>query len=208
MSSVEISYADFFIILLTVIFGYEGYRSGFFNGVLSIGGIFLSLIITLIALPYSARFYHVVIELSPNVSIIMGFSTIFVISLLLHTLFLQWLHTIMKLEVVDWFNRITGTLLGLYKGFLILSLLALGFSFLPLPELIKYTEERSTFLQPIKSFLPANYNYFRKLVPRSPSFEESLKNTYAMLGISDEMAADLMKNLQSQSLESSVTTKQ
>jgi membrane protein required for colicin V production len=206
MTAVEISYVDFFIVLLTVIFGYEGYRSGFFNGILSIGGIFISLIITLVALPYSARFYNVVIELSLNVSILMGFVTILVISLLLHSLFLQWLHTIMKMEVVDWFNRISGILLGLYKGLLILSLLALSFAFLPLPDEIKYAEEHSKFLQPVKRFMPANYNYFRKLVPRSPSVEEALTNTFTTLGVPEETAAAIMESFKSKSLDNSVTT--
>ena len=206
MTAVQINYVDFFIILLTIILGYEGYRSGFFRGILSIGGIFISLIITLIALPHSARFYYAVIELSPNISIVMGFVTIIVICLLLHSLFLQWLHTIMKMEVVDWFNRISGTLLGLFKGLLILSLLALGFSCLPLPEQIKYAEESSTFFQPVKCFMPANYNFFHKLVPRTPSFEEALAKTLATLGVPEETLAATMERFKCQGSETSVTT--
>jgi uncharacterized membrane protein required for colicin V production len=137
----------------------------------------------------------------------MGFATIYVISLLLYALFLQWLHTIMKMEVVDWFNRISGTLLGIYKGLLIASLLALGFSLLPMPDMVRSTEERSLFLRPVKYFMPINYNYFKRLVPGIPSFEETLKATFDQLGEVDEMAANLMEAFGSQKLEQSVTTK-
>jgi uncharacterized membrane protein required for colicin V production len=207
--AVEISYADFSIIVLTVIFGYEGYRSGFFKGILSIGGFFISLTVSLAALPYAARFFNYVIELPPNISILMGFVSIFVISMLLYTLFLEWVHKIMQMKVEDWFDRIMGTLLGLYKGVLAASLLALGFTLLPMPEVVSRTEQNSLFLQPVKYFAPRNYNYFRKLVPRTPSFEETLKNTFAVMGGEpDVMTAGLMESFKSQKLEKSVTTKQ
>jgi uncharacterized membrane protein required for colicin V production len=154
--NVEISYADFTIIVLTVIFGYEGYRSGFFKGILSVGGFFISLTVSLAALPYAARFFNYVIELPPNISILMGFISIFVISLLLYALFLEWVHKIMQMKVEDWFDRIAGTVLGLYKGILAVSLLALGFTLLPLPEVVSQTEQHSLFLQPVKYFAPVN----------------------------------------------------
>jgi uncharacterized membrane protein required for colicin V production len=206
--AVEISYADFSIIVLTVIFGYEGYRSGFFKGILSIGGIFISLTISLAALPYAARFFNYVIELPPNISILLGFISIFVISMLLYALFLEWVHKVMQMKVEDWFDRISGTLLGLYKGVLAVSLLALGFTLLPLPEVVRSTEQRSLFLQPVKYFTPVNYNYFKKLVPRTPSFEDTIKNTFTVMGGKpDDSAAGLIESFKSRKLEKSVTTK-
>lgn len=207
--NVEISYADFSIIVLTVIFGYEGYRAGLFKGLLSVGGFFISLTVTLAALPYAARFFNYVIELPPNISILIGFLSIFVISMLLYTLFLEWIHKIMQMKVEDWFDRIMGTLLGLYKGVLAASLLALGFTLLPMPEVVSRTEQHSLFLQPVKYFAPRNYNYFKKLVPRTPSFEETLKITFEVMGGEpDAMTAGLMESFKSKMLEKSVTTKQ
>jgi uncharacterized membrane protein required for colicin V production len=206
--AVEISYADFTIIALMIIFGFEGYRTGLFNGLLSIGGIFFALIITILMLPYSSRFFNYVIELPPNISILMGFISIFVLLLLLYELFLEWVHKIMKMEVVDWFNRISGTLLGLYKGLLSVSLLAIGFSLMPMKELVKSTEANSTFVIPVKYFTPFNYNFFRKLFPRSPSFEDALKNTFAqMQQPPDEMAQALIDEFNKRYLQKNVTTK-
>jgi membrane protein required for colicin V production len=206
--AVEISYADFTIIALMIIFGFEGYRAGLFTGILSIGGLFFSLIISVITLPYSARFFNYVIELSPNISILMGFISIFVLLLLLYALFLEWVRTLMKMEVVDWFNRVSGALIGLYKGLITVSLLSLGFSLLPMPELVKTTEARSIFMQPVKYFAPINYNYFRKLYPYAPSFEQTLKNTFAQMEKEpDEMAANLINAFGSRLLEKNVTNK-
>jgi hypothetical protein len=76
--------------------------------------------------------------------------------LLLYALFLEWVHKIMQMKVEDWFDRIAGTVLGLYKGILAVSLLALGFTLLPLPEVVSQTEQHSLFLQPVKYFAPVN----------------------------------------------------
>jgi len=206
--AVEVSYADFTIIALMIIFGFEGYRAGFFKGILSIGGFFFALIIAVVALPYSARFYNFVIELPANISIVMGFTTIFVLLLLLYALFLQWVHSIMKMEVVDWFNRISGTIIGLYKGLLTVSLLSLGFSLFPMPDLVKSTEARSVFMIPVKYVAPFNYNYVRKLNPYTPSFEETLKKTFAQMEKEpDEMATILIQEFGKRFLEKSVTNK-
>jgi uncharacterized membrane protein required for colicin V production len=204
--AVEISYADFTIIALMIIFGFEGYRTGLFNGLLSIGGFFFALIITVLVLPYSSRFFNFVIELPPNISILMGFVSIFVLLLLLYALFLEWLHKIMKMEVVDWFNRVAGTVIGLYKGLLSVSLLAIGFSLLPMKDLVKSTEAKSTFVIPVKYFAPYNYNFFRKLYPRSPSFEDALKNTFTQMQQQpDEVAQTLIDEFDKRYLQKNVT---
>ncbi|MCG3120381.1 MAG: hypothetical protein ALAOOOJD_03066 [bacterium] len=206
--AVEISYADFTIIALMIVFGFEGYRSGLFNGILSIGGLFFSLIVAVVLLPFSARFFNFVIELSPNLSVIMGFLAIFVLCLLLFALFLEWVHKIMKMEVVDWFNRIAGTLIGLYKGLIATSLLALGFSLLPMPELVQRTEANSMFMAPVKYVAPYNYNFFRKLYIGTPSFEETLKNAYTRMEKEpDEMATNLINAFGSRLLEKSANQK-
>jgi uncharacterized membrane protein required for colicin V production len=191
-----------------IIFGFEGYRAGFFKGILSIGGFFFALVFAVVVLPYSARFYNFVIELPANISIVMGFTTIFVLLLLLYALFLQWVHSIMKMEVVDWFNRISGTIIGLYKGLLTVSLLSLGFSLFPMPELVKSTEARSVFMIPVKYVAPYNYNYVRKLNPYTPSFEETLKKTFAQMEKEpDEVAGKLIEEFGKRFLEKSVTNK-
>ena len=88
----------------------------------------------------------------------------------------------MKMQVVDWFDKLSGALLGIYKGTLIASLLAIGFSLLPLSELVQDIEQSSFFVQAIKKFLPANYDYFSRVIPGTPSFDQALKATQSMVG--------------------------
>jgi hypothetical protein len=112
------------------------------------------------------------------------------------------------MEVVDWFNRISGTIIGLYKGLLTVSLLSLGFSLFPMPDLVKSTEARSVFMIPVKYVAPFNYNFIRKLNPYTPSFEETLKKTFAQMEKEpDEVAVKLIEEFGKRFLEKSVTNK-
>jgi hypothetical protein len=78
-----------------------------------------------------------------------------------------------------------------------------------MPDLVSQTEQKSLFLGSVKYFAPANYNYFKKLVPRTPSFEETLKATFDVMGGEpDAMTASLMESFKSRMLQKSVTTKQ
>jgi len=205
---VTISYADFSIIAVMIIFGFEGYRTGLFNGILSIGGLNLAIIVAVVILPLAANFFNYVIELPPNISIVIGFVTIFVACLLLYAFFAEWLRKLIKMEVVDWFNRVSGTIIGLYKGLIAASLLALGFSLLPPAAVVKSTEDNSVFMRPVKYVAPFSYNYFRKLYINAPSFEATLQNSYArMKKEPDEMAQVLIDEFHTRLLQKNVDKK-
>lgn len=206
--AVEISYADFTIIAVMIIFGFEGYRGGLFNGILSIGGLHFALFVAVILLPLAANFFNFVIELPANISVVMGFVTIFVACLLLYAFIADWLRKIIKMEVVDWFNRLTGTLIGLYKGLITASLLALGFSLLPPAAVVQSTENNSTFMRPVKYVAPFTYNIFRKLYVNTPSFEDTLKNAYGRMEKEpDEMAQVLIDEFHNRYLRKNVDKK-
>jgi len=196
--AVEISYADFSIIAVMIIFGFEGYRAGLFNGILSVGGLNIAIILAVVILPFAANFFNYVIELSPNISVVMGFVTIFVSCLLLYAFFVEWLRKMIKMEVVDWFNRVAGTIIGLYKGLITASLLSLGFSILPPAAMVKSTETNSVFMRPVKFVAPFSYNSFRKFYLEAPSFDETLEKSYTrMQKTPEEMVKILIAELRS-----------
>lgn len=190
---VNISYADFTIIAVMIIFGFEGYRTGLLNGILSIIGLNLSLILAVVILPLAASFFNNVFKPPPNISIVMGFLTIFVVCLLLFTFMAKWFRKLIKMEMVDWFNRTSGAFIGLYKGLMTASLLALCYSLLPPSTVVQSTEKNSTFMRPVKFIAPLSYTAFRKSYINAPSFEATLQNAYIrMQKEPDEMAKVLM----------------
>lgn len=190
---VNISYADFTIIAVILIFGFKDYRTGLLNGILSIIGLNLSLILAVVILPLAANFFNYTFEPRPNISIVMGFLTIFVACLLIFIFVAKWFRKLIKIEVVDWFNRMSGAFIGLNKGLMAASLLALCYTLLSPSAVVQNTEKNSIFMRPVKFIAPLSYNAFRKSYLNLPSLEATLQNAYTrMQKEPDEMAKALM----------------
>ena len=168
------TFADFTIVVLCILFGYLGYRSGFYNSLLSLLGFHFAFGWSLLLMSYAAGFFGFVLELPPDMSLLFGLSFIFGLLTLLWVFIAQWFHNLVKMEVVEWFNRTAGTLLGAYRGFLLVSMMALGFSILPLTATVSYTETYSMLFRRTRCFLPLHYNYVRRLIPLTPSFEQNV----------------------------------
>ena len=190
--SLVINLIDFVVILLWAMFGYLGYRWGLYSGLLNLFGLFFSLAWSLILLPFFAKLFSYVLELPASMSVLLGFTVIFAVVMLLYLFFSQWIQTIIRMEVRDWFNRSSGTLLGLYRGVLLVSLLAIGFTLLPLPKLVDNVESRSPIFRFVKRVTPLNYNYIRMLIPGLISFNDSLAAARKSMGKSDVMLDQLL----------------
>ncbi len=199
--TISITPTDVVIVALVALSGYAGYRGGFYDSFLRVMGFFGAVALSLILLRYVARFFNYVMELPPNMSVLLGFTFIFGLLMLLQVFFMHWMHQIIKMEVVRWFNLTFGTLLGAYKGLLAASLLALGFSLLPLSAAIQRMETQSLFFAPTRFILPKNFNYLSKLLPILPSFENSLNAALAGLVGSDERSTLLLQEFQSKKLQ-------
>jgi len=168
------TFVDFLIVTLCVLFGYIGYRSGFYNSLLALMGFHFALGLSLLLMRYTAGFFGFVLELPPDMSILFGMAFLFGVLTLGWVFCAQWIHGLVKMEVVEWFNRTAGVILSTYRGFLMISLFALGFTILPLTPSLTYAESYSMLFRRARCFLPLHYNYVRKLIPITPSFEQNL----------------------------------
>ena len=182
---IKIDATDVIILGTLALFGYLGYKGGLFKGILNLWGFYFSLTLSLLFVPWPANFFHYVLELPPTMSVLLGFAVLFALTQLLYVFFMIWINKIVQMTVKDWFNRLTGTLLGLYRGILIISLMALGFSLLPLTDLVRTNETHSMFFRHVRLFTVYNYNFARRLVPGLPGFKDSLKYGYTKVGKTD-----------------------
>lgn len=187
---------DIVIVALVALSGYAGYRAGFYDSLLRLSGFYLAVTLSLILLQYLARFFNYVMQLPPNMSLLLGFSFIFGLLMLLQVFFMHWMHQVIKMEVVHWFNVTFGTILGAFKGLLAASLVTLGFSLLPLTREIQKTETSSMFFRPMRCILSQNFSLIGKIVPMIPNFESTLTFTMTRLAGSDDRTAALLQELQ------------
>ncbi len=172
--SLVITFADVTIITFIFLFSYVGYRSGFYDSLLRLMGFHFALGLMLLLMRYTVGFFGFVLQLPPDMSLLFGAAFLFGLLTLLWVFFAQWIHNLIKMQVVEWFDRIAGALLGAYRGFLLVSLLALGFSILPLTQTVTYTETYSLLYRQVRCFLPLQYNYVRRLIPVTPTFEQNI----------------------------------
>lgn len=196
-----INFADFIIVGVFAYFIWRGYKGGFYDSLLEVIGFYVCLTITLIALRYVAGFFSVVLELPPNMSVLLGFAFVFAGLALAYLYFVKWIHQMIEMKVHERFNRITGSLLGAYRGLLIASLLVLGFLLLPIPHLVHSTQARSFFIPRIKRVLPLNYDYVRKLIPGPPGFREALLAAYLRIGDIDDISERFLDELPGKPLQ-------
>ena len=172
--SLVITFVDVTIIALCCLFGYLGYRSGFYNSVLALTGFHFALNMSLLLLRYTTGFFGFVLELPPDMSLLFGMAFLYGLFTLLWVFVSYRIHHLVRMVVVDWFDRAAGVVLGTYRGFLIVSLIALGYSCLPMSTAVTYAETYSSLFRTAKCFLPRYYNSVRRLVPVAPSFEQYL----------------------------------
>ncbi len=198
--TISITPTDVVIVALVALCGYAGYRAGFYDSLLRVSGFFGAVTISLVLSRYVARFFNYVMELPPNMSILLGFSFIFGLLMLLQIFFMHWMQEIIKMQVVKWFDVTFGTLLGAYRGLLAASLLALGFSLLPLSSAIPRIESQSMFFSKTRFILPDNFSYISKLFPFLPSFENSIAVTTTYLVGSDDRTTALLQEFQARKL--------
>lgn len=194
--TISIGPTDVVIVVLVVLSGYAGYRTGFYESLLRLFGFYGAVMISLILLQYLARFFNYVMQLPPNMSLLLGFSFIFGLLMLLQVFFMHWMHQIIKMEVVKWFNLGVGTFLGALKGLLVASLVALGFSLLPMTREIQRTENGSMLFRTTRCLLPLNFGLIGKIVPVVPSFEKTLTLAQTRLVGADDRTSALLQELQ------------
>lgn len=199
--TISITPTDVVIVLLVALSGYAGFRSGFYDSLLRLSGFFGAVTISLICLRYVARFFNYVLALPPNMSIVLGFSFLFGLLMLFQVFFMHWMHTIIKMEVVRWFDVTFGTILGAYKGLLAASLVALGFFLLPLTPTIKRIESQSLFFAQTRVLLPNNFSYISKILPILPSFENSLSTALTRLVGKDDRSQVLLEEFHAKKMQ-------
>jgi uncharacterized membrane protein required for colicin V production len=192
--SVALTSADVAIVLIISLFGYLGYQRGFYNSLLAYMGFHFALGWSLLFMRYTAGFFSYVLELPPNMCLLLGMSFLYGFFTLMWVFFSQWVHTLIKMQVVEWFNRFAGAALGVFRGYLLMSLTALGLTLIPTSQ-VAYAESHSLLYNRVKCYLPWHYNYVRKLTPIVPSFEENIIASLRRAGGPEERVSAVWRRL-------------
>ena len=113
---------DIIIILILGLFTFNGFRHGFIEEIKKL----ISLISGFI---FAAKLHHILIPFlepyinSEAIKITLAYMGIFIITIVIITMIGKVLQRFIEFVLLGWLNRILGMLLGLLKGFLIISIM-------------------------------------------------------------------------------------
>ena len=127
----DISPPDIVIITILGFFTFNGFRHGFIEEI----GKIISLVSGFIL---ASKFHTMIMPLLKTyiedgaLQIAVSYLTVFIITVIVITIFIKILQKFIELVFLGWLNRLLGLLLGLLKGFLIISIIMFAIQAIPL----------------------------------------------------------------------------
>lgn len=154
-----------------------GYRRGFIRQILELMGLVAAFLLALLFASMVATYVEGDFGVPYTPALIIGFITIFIVSLLLFRFFALAMQKIIRWTLFGWIDRLTGALLGLLIGMIVASVLIWFVLALPLPAKVRTGIERSNmsvFLQPVA---PRIFNLVFDHGPKKVNFEKVFKKS-------------------------------
>lgn len=178
------SYLDAIILLIIALFAWNGFRNGLIREVFRIVGLVLA---GFIAFQYADRFAAIIGSVT-NVSEIylpyIGFALLFILSLIAVHVAVLFLDKLIQLLLLSIPNRLFGSLFGVAKSSLLVSILLIflaGFGF-PGQDLKK----ESLLYAPILKVAPASYDIVAKVLPGVKPYRESVERYLSIPDVTTE----------------------
>ena len=170
---------DFVIIIILGIFIFNGFRKGFLREIAGLFGIIIAFILAVRLMDdFSVVISHY-LGLSPRVAVIVTAAAIFILVIVAFILAAKILRKLMELATLGWIDRVLGSSLGLLKGVIIVSVLALILSLIPAGQDFSRKQDESYLFNPMKKAAPFMFNGIMKIVPAASDFYGELKQSLA-----------------------------
>lgn len=172
------NYIDYLILAIVVFFVVKGLFRGLIHEVLGFLGLTLSLIVATKFTSDAAVLLKHLIKIPPSLTTALSFIFLFIAAQLCVQLASYLLLKVVQFTFILWLEKLSGGLVGLLKGGIVVSLLALLLSIIPLGGQVVPDQDNSILLEPVKGFAPKTFNLMMKAVPNSKSFYEEVKESF------------------------------
>ncbi len=195
------NFVDWIIIIFVAIFVVNGVRRGFLRGIAGFLGLVVALVLAVQFMDELSSILLYFFSLSPQVAVLLTAVIIFVIVLAAFILAAKFLRAVLNFAALGWLDRFAGSLLGLLKGAVVVSILALILSLIPFQGRLQSELHNSALFAPATKVAPAVFNLLVKAVPIAGSFYGELRQS--LTGRAGEISLEAMEWLESFRKESS-----
>lgn len=164
------NWIDFFILFVLFVAFLNGYRRGFFKEISTFIGIVVGVIFAVSHADWLASQLEGKANFSPSVLYVLSFALIFFLFILILRLLGHYFYKLVKITPLKASDKIGGSVFGVIKGMVALSLIFILFMF-PTPlRGFDTAVQDSTMAKPIRSFVPFIFNHSTYIHPGSDDF--------------------------------------
>jgi membrane protein required for colicin V production len=152
------NWIDFFILFVLFMAMINGYRRGIFKELSTLLGLTIGIVFAVSHADWLASQLEGKANFSPSIIYILSFVLIFAVSILLLRVLGHYFYKLVKITPLKASDKIGGSLFGIVKGLVVLSLIFLLFIFpTPLKDFDTATQD-SAMAKPIIEIVPYIYN--------------------------------------------------
>lgn len=168
---------DLLILLVLVLFVFKGFRRGFLREIAGLLGIVFAFILAVRLMDDFSLLLGHFLGLSPRVAVLVTAVAIFIVALIAILMLARMIRKVMDLAALGWIDRLLGSLFGLAKGVVIVSILALIISLLPVGGEFNREKKESFLFEPMRKAAPLLFNGIAKMIPAAQDFYTELKQS-------------------------------
>lgn len=163
------NWVDIAVGLLMALFLVAGARKGFIREVAGLVAIILAFILSIGAAPIWSEILVERVNLSSSVATIVAFILIFILVFILVRALGSILFKVVRATPLDIIDRLGGSLIGLLKGLLVISLILVFLGLFSLPRFVVRALNESIMAPHVKTVAPAVYDLLKGAVPQMRS---------------------------------------
>jgi len=173
MNSIDVT-----ILIILGFFCIKGFFRGFIMEIFTLVGLVLAYVIAIRQMNFLASLINNIVRLPALVATTLSFFLIFILVVLVCRWIAGALRKITRWTLLGWIDRGGGILFGLFKGALVVSLLALLVSLIPTSQGMETEEENSLLFRPARSVAPAVFNFIKYTFPQTKNFYDEVKEGF------------------------------
>jgi membrane protein required for colicin V production len=165
-----LNWVDFFIAVVVVIAVAIGYKKGLFKSIATFLGLIVANIISINYADWLAITIEGIFNLSPSIRYVFCYLVIFILCLLLFRVLGHYFYKMVRLTPLKYPDYLGGSIFGMLKGIVILSMIFIMFIFFPAFNTFNDQIDNSVMAPYIRQVVPISFESTSAIHPNSGPF--------------------------------------
>ncbi len=166
------NWIDIALGLFMILFIITGIRRGFLREVMGLVGLIVAFVLGVAGSPIWSVLIVQELHFPSSVATAVSFILIFILIFLLFKAVGSLLHKLVRSSPLRWFDRLGGSIFGLLKSGMIISVFLLILGVFTLPSALSSTLNSSRLVPPLRAMAPTVFNLIKVAFPRLKSLGE------------------------------------